>query len=45
MGFGMNEIRGNPTQEVIDVHALAPPFLVPDLVLVFEVADDFRLAR
>ena len=32
------------TQEVVHVHALAPTLLVPDLVLVLEVADDLRLA-
>jgi hypothetical protein len=35
----------NLTQKVVHVHALAPPLLVSDLVLVLEVADDLRPAR
>ena len=32
----------NLTQKVVHVHALAPALLVPDLVLVLEVANDLR---
>ena len=32
-------------EEVVHVHDLRPPLLVPDLVLVLQVADDRRLAR
>ena len=31
-------------EEVVHVHALGPALLVPDLVLVLEVADDFGVA-